>query len=122
MSIQDALSAIVGAANVLTGETAAPFLVDWRGRYKGQAQAVVRPGNTEEVAAVVRHCLQHSIPIVPQATQAPVVVVQPAATTAPVAATPVTSAPVAAAPAGGAPMATGAPSATAPVEAAASRQ
>jgi len=66
MSIQDALSAIVGAANVLTGETAAPFLVDWRGRYKGQAQAVVRPGNTEEVAAVVRHCLQHSIPIVPQ--------------------------------------------------------
>lgn len=66
MSIQDELSAIVGAANVLTGEAAAPFLVDWRGRYKGQAQAVVRPANTKEVAAVVRLCHERQIPVVPQ--------------------------------------------------------
>ncbi len=73
-------------------------------------------------ASAAGQAIGEGIGIVPQATQAPVVAAQPAATTAPVAATPVTSAPVAAAPAGGAPMATGAPSATAPVEAAASRQ
>jgi FAD/FMN-containing dehydrogenase len=66
MSIQVELNAIVGAANVLTGGAAAPFLVDWRGRYKGQAQAVVRPANTQEVAAVVRLCHERRIPIVPQ--------------------------------------------------------
>ena len=38
------LRAIVGAAQVLDGETEmAPFLSDWRGRYHGRARAVVRP-------------------------------------------------------------------------------
>jgi len=62
----DAFRAIVGADNVLMGEHAAPFLVDWRGRYRGQAQAVVRPASTEEAASVVRYCHQQRIPIVPQ--------------------------------------------------------
>jgi len=66
MSIAEQLRALVGAGHVLTGEDAAPFLVDWRGRYRGQAQAVVRPANTEEVAGVVRYCHQQRIPIVPQ--------------------------------------------------------
>lgn len=66
MSLQDELRAIVGASHVLTGEDAAPFLVDWRGRYKGHAQAVVRPANTQEVAAVARLCHERKIPIVPQ--------------------------------------------------------
>jgi FAD/FMN-containing dehydrogenase len=55
---------IVGAAHVLTGEQAQPYLVDWRGRYKGAARAVVRPGSTEEVAAVVKCCVAHHVPIV----------------------------------------------------------
>ena len=61
------LSNIVGAANVLVDAAdTAPFLTDWRGRYRGAAQCVVRPGNTGEVAAVVRACVEAGVPIVPQ--------------------------------------------------------
>ncbi len=58
---------IVGSARVLhTDEAMAPFLTDWRGRYKGDASAVVLPGTVEEVAAVVRLCATHELAIVPQ--------------------------------------------------------
>lgn len=61
------LSAIVGAENILTDAAAmAPYLVDWRGRYHGAARCIVRPGNAEEVAAIVRVCLAAGVPIVPQ--------------------------------------------------------
>lgn len=60
----EALSKIVGQEHVLTGEAAQPYLVDWRGRYRGRAQAVVRPGSAQEVAAVVRHCVAHGVPVV----------------------------------------------------------
>ncbi|MBV6272888.1 FAD-binding oxidoreductase [Alcaligenaceae bacterium CGII-47] len=66
MSHLDALQAIVGEQHVLTGQDAQASLTDWRERYSGQALALVRPGSTEEVAAVVRLCAQHRIPIVPQ--------------------------------------------------------
>ena len=66
MSVLNQLIAILGVEQVLHGEAAAPFLVDWRGRYRGEALAVVRPGSTEEVAAVVRVCMAHGVPIVPQ--------------------------------------------------------
>jgi len=60
----DELIRIVGASHVLTHDQAEPFLVDWRGRYRGKAQAVVRPANTEEVAAVVKLCVANDVPIV----------------------------------------------------------
>jgi FAD/FMN-containing dehydrogenase len=61
------LDAAVGSAQVLTADfDVAPFLTDWRGRYQGRALAVVRPGTTDEVAAVVRACADHGVPIVPQ--------------------------------------------------------
>lgn len=61
------LADIVGAANVLVDSVdTAPFLTDWRGRYRGAAQCVVRPGNAEEVAAVVNACVEAGVPIVPQ--------------------------------------------------------
>ena len=61
------LADIVGAANVLVDAAdTAPFLTDWRGRYRGAAQCVVRPGNTGEVAAVVSACVEAGVPIVPQ--------------------------------------------------------
>ena len=66
MSLLDALRAIAGHDHVLTGEDAAPFLRDWRGRYAGTAQAVVRPATVEEVAQVVRRCFDTGTPIVPQ--------------------------------------------------------
>lgn len=61
------LAAIVGADQVLLDGTAqAPYLSDWRGRYHGQARAVVRPQSTAEVAAVVRYCADAGWPVVPQ--------------------------------------------------------
>jgi FAD/FMN-containing dehydrogenase len=44
----------------------APFLAEERGMYHGAARLVVRPGSTEEVAAVVHVCSGARIPIVPQ--------------------------------------------------------
>ena len=62
----DALVAIVGAQHVLTGDDMAPYLVDWRGRYRGAARCVVRPGSADEVAAVVSACALAGAPMVPQ--------------------------------------------------------
>ncbi|NJD25420.1 MAG: FAD-binding oxidoreductase [Betaproteobacteria bacterium] len=61
------LAGIVGAAHVLTApDDLAPYLVDWRGRYRGAARCVVRPGSTAEVATVVRTCVEAGVAIVPQ--------------------------------------------------------
>jgi len=61
------LAGIVGAAQVLTDPAdMASFVTDWRGRYRGAAQCVVRPGSTVEVAAVVKACANAGVPVVPQ--------------------------------------------------------
>ena len=62
----DRLRHIVGAANVLTEGDLIAWEQDWRRRVHGKALAVVRPGNTQEVAAVVRACADENISIVPQ--------------------------------------------------------
>ncbi|MDE2599763.1 MAG: FAD-binding oxidoreductase [Rhodocyclaceae bacterium] len=63
----EALSAIVGAEHVLkTAADMAPYLDDWRRRYHGSAQCVVRPGSTHETAAVVAACAAAGVGIVPQ--------------------------------------------------------
>ncbi len=57
----------IGTAYVLTDDAdTAGYLTDQRGRHTGKALAVLRPGSTEEVAAVVKLCHQHRVPIVPQ--------------------------------------------------------
>jgi len=66
MTLLEQFAAIVGPAHVLAGDDAAPYLVDWRKRYRGSAQAVVRPASTAEVAAVVRTCTAAGAPMVPQ--------------------------------------------------------
>lgn len=60
------LAAIVGKDHVLTGDARIPFLTDWLGKYQGAALAVVRPGSTEEVAAVLAACRVANLPVVPQ--------------------------------------------------------
>ena len=66
-SLTATLAGIVGQANVLAeAADLAPYLTDWRGRYKGAACCVVRPGSTAEVAAVVSACAAAGAPIVPQ--------------------------------------------------------
>ncbi len=62
----EALRACVGAANVLQGGDLSAYEVDWRKRWRGQALAVVRPGTTDEVAAVVRACAANATPVVAQ--------------------------------------------------------
>jgi FAD/FMN-containing dehydrogenase len=47
-------------------ELMAPWLSDWRGRYHGAACALASPASTKEVAALVRLCRKHGVPIVPQ--------------------------------------------------------
>ena len=57
----------VGAAHVLDAvEDQAPYLRDWLGKYHGTALAVVRPGSTAEVAAVMAACAAARVAVVPQ--------------------------------------------------------
>ncbi|WP_354681839.1 FAD-binding oxidoreductase [Cupriavidus necator] len=60
------LVAIVGAANVLLGDDTQAYVTDYRGVFRGKALAVVRPGCTEEVSAVMTYCYKNGIPVVPQ--------------------------------------------------------
>jgi FAD/FMN-containing dehydrogenase len=67
VNLISALAGVVGTTNIITNDDEMlPFLVDWRGRYRGRAQIVIRPRTTEEVAAVVRLCAERRVPIVPQ--------------------------------------------------------
>ena len=65
-----ALRTAVGTAQVLTHDDPTADLTaweqDWRRRVRGRALAVVRPGDTEEVASVVKACAQAGVSIVPQ--------------------------------------------------------
>ena len=61
------LHAVVGAGHVLVDpDMRASFETDWTGRFHGASRLVVRPGNTHEVAAVVRICIAHNAAIVTQ--------------------------------------------------------
>jgi FAD/FMN-containing dehydrogenase len=56
----------VGAAQVLSEGDLSAYERDWRRRWHGKALAVVKPGSTSEVAAVVRACAAHGVAVVPQ--------------------------------------------------------
>jgi len=70
----DQADAFLGALRALLGErglTTDPqlmdtWLTDWRGRYTGRALALASPASTAEVAALVKLCAGHGVPIVPQ--------------------------------------------------------
>jgi FAD/FMN-containing dehydrogenase len=52
---------------VLTApQDVAPFVQDWRGRYRGEVIAVVQPASTAEVAAVVKACAEAGVKVLPQ--------------------------------------------------------
>lgn len=57
---------IVGTQHVLTGTDMDGFLTDWRRRVTGRALAVIKPAHTEEVSRLVKLCVEHRVPIVPQ--------------------------------------------------------
>jgi len=53
-------------AIVTDRQAIAPWLTDWRGRFRGGAPALVQPGSTAEVAAVVAAAARHRVPLVAQ--------------------------------------------------------
>ena len=54
------------SGRLLTGADAAPFLIDYRGKWTGQALAVAQPDSADEVAKAVAWCHAHRVPVVPQ--------------------------------------------------------
>jgi len=63
----DSLRAAVGDTHVLTdADLRAGYEVDWSGRWRGDALAVVRPATTDEVAAVLAACAGAGAAVIPQ--------------------------------------------------------
>jgi FAD/FMN-containing dehydrogenase len=63
----DSLAAALGPRGFTRApDDMAPWLDDWRGRYRGRAAALLSPANREEVAEIVRRCAAAGTALVPQ--------------------------------------------------------
>ena len=62
----ESLRQITGAAHILSIGDLTAYEQDWRKRSRGKALAVARPGNTSEVAAIVKACAAAGVSIVTQ--------------------------------------------------------
>jgi FAD/FMN-containing dehydrogenase len=63
----DALRRAVGDAHVVTdADRLSSHEVDWTGRWRGDASAVLRPSSVEEVRAIVVLAREHRLTLVPQ--------------------------------------------------------
>ena len=66
-TLASALGEIVGTEHVLTDpDVTASYATDWTGRFRGDALLVVRPADTQQVAAVVARCADAGAAVVPQ--------------------------------------------------------
>jgi FAD/FMN-containing dehydrogenase len=62
VTLEATLTGIVGPEHVLTDPSVrASYETDWTGRFGGHARCVVRPADTEQVAAVVRACSDEGV-------------------------------------------------------------
>ena len=66
MTLLTRLREVVGSGNVFSEGDLSAWEIDWRKRFAGRALAVVRPGSTSEVAAVMRLCAETGTGIVAQ--------------------------------------------------------
>lgn len=65
--ILEPIRAIVGERGIIVDrEAMRPLMESWRDNWVGRSPLVVKPANTEELAAVVRICAATRTPIVPQ--------------------------------------------------------
>jgi FAD/FMN-containing dehydrogenase len=63
----DVFVRIVGEEHAIREEEAmTPYLVEWRDRYRGKAALVLKPGETQEVAAILKCANETKTAIVPQ--------------------------------------------------------
>ncbi|HEX8554370.1 MAG TPA: FAD-binding oxidoreductase [Sphingomonas sp.] len=53
-------------AVVTDGDRIAPWLIDWRGRYRGTSPLLLQPDTTAQVAAIVRAAAATGVALVPQ--------------------------------------------------------
>ena len=66
-TLLDRLRNALGEGAVLTEpDDVASYITDWTGRFRGATTAVLRPGNTAEVADAVRICAEAGVAVVPQ--------------------------------------------------------
>jgi len=62
-----AFTRLVGEAHAIRDKAAmAPYLTEWRDRYRGKAALILKPGSTEEVSAILRCANETRTAIVPQ--------------------------------------------------------
>ena len=67
MASIEAFKQLLGDTAVLTrDEDLAGLTEDWRGRYQAPALCAVLPANTQQVAAIVRLCVEAGTPVLPQ--------------------------------------------------------
>jgi FAD/FMN-containing dehydrogenase len=66
-ALLDELANLLGSKGFTRDPPAmAPWLEDWRKRYRGAAAAMLSPESTEQVAAIVRLCAAERVALVPQ--------------------------------------------------------
>ena len=66
-SLVDQVQALFGERVAITDAAdIEPWLTDWRGRWHGKAAAILQPGSTEEVAAIVELASAGGVALVPQ--------------------------------------------------------
>lgn len=65
--LQSAFAALIGERHVLNApRDTAPYTTDWRKQYSADAECVLRPASTAEVAALVGLCAREGVAVVPQ--------------------------------------------------------
>src|SRR6185436_538344 len=64
--VRELRARLSGGAVLVDPSDVAPYVVDWRGAFRGEAECVVRPRDVDEVAATVMLARAHRVAIVPQ--------------------------------------------------------
>ncbi len=65
-SLLASLAVAVGTKQIVSGDSLGRYNNDWTGDHRGLALAVVRARGIDDVAATIRWCAAHGIPLVPQ--------------------------------------------------------
>jgi FAD/FMN-containing dehydrogenase len=66
-ALLDSLQSLLGPRGfTCDAEALAPWLSDWRGRYRGRAAALLSPASAAEVQAIVERCIEARVALVPQ--------------------------------------------------------